>query len=81
MSNRKLSDEEVQPLVLEGIRSMTREEWQARIDATKDAFDRQEAAERAYARNGSLQRSPKKAKESKESRKSPPTTAGIIVSV
>jgi hypothetical protein len=77
MSNRKLSDEEVQQLVVEGIRSMTREEWQTRIDATNEAFDRQDLTERARARNGSLAKSPKM---SKESRKTQRTTAEIAVS-
>lgn len=48
MSTRKLSDAEVHPLVIESIRSMTREEAQALVDEAKTVFDRQEAEERAY---------------------------------
>jgi len=50
MNASKLSDEEVQPLVLQSIRETTREEWQSLVDAAREAFDRQEAAERAYTR-------------------------------
>ena len=52
-----LSDAEVHPLVIESIRSMTREEAQALADEAKAAFDRQEAEERGYRRRQSRTKS------------------------
>ena len=57
MSTRKLSDAEVHPLVIESIRSMTREEAQALVDEAKIVFDRQEAEERAYRQHQSRSKS------------------------
>ena len=64
MIKAKLSDAEVHDLVIQSIKSMTREEWQTRLDAAAAAFDRQEADETGVAHKGSRVKSAKATKTS-----------------
>jgi hypothetical protein len=64
MSTTKLSDAEVHALVIERIGTMTREEWQARLDAAAKVFGRDEATVGTGVRNGSHPKSSKASKSS-----------------
>jgi len=65
MRTKKLSDEEIHKLVIESIKSTTREEWQTKIDEVKAIFDRVEAEDRALA-NGRDRKPAKLAKKSSD---------------
>ena len=53
MGRTTLKDAEAHELVMKRFDAMTHDDWQARVAAAKAVFDRQEAEERAYSRNGS----------------------------
>jgi len=72
MSDTKLTGHELHRRIIQGLKSMTREDWQERIDAAHDAFDRQEAAELAYNRETAR---PKRSTAIKRSHKAPESVA------
>ena len=47
MSDTKLTGDDLHRRIIQSLKSMTREEWQERINAANEAFDRQEAVELA----------------------------------
>jgi hypothetical protein len=53
MTSKLLTDAEAHELIMARQASLPREEWQARIDEANAVFNRQEAAERAYAGSAS----------------------------
>ena len=53
-----ISDADAHELVMERFDSMTREEWQARLDEAAAAFDRQEEAEAALRQTQATKQSP-----------------------
>jgi hypothetical protein len=74
MSSKPLSDAELHDAIMARQATLSREEWQERIDAANEAFDRQEAVELAVARNGAHPKSRKASRESSQ------TAAEIIAS-
>lgn len=62
MSDTKFTDDEVHELVIQRIKSMTREEWQTRLDAAAGAFGRKEPAVTTQDHNGSRAKSGKQSK-------------------
>jgi len=63
MGSAKISDAEAHELVMKRIGTMTREEWQARLDAAAKVFGRDAAAVAESGRNGahpSTAKNPKK---------------------
>jgi hypothetical protein len=62
MGSATISDAEAHDLVMKRFETMTREEWQARLDAAAEVFGRHKPVVDKGTRNGSHPNSPKTSK-------------------